>query len=87
MTGLSEARKAHKEMPRFLLPGWIDDGRIDDRAFNIRVAEPVLHETEIRAGFEQMSGGGMLQDMEVAFLLRDFSEFSVLLHQHVELRP
>jgi hypothetical protein len=46
-------------MPRFLLPGWIDNGRINDRAFYVGVSEPVLHEAQIRAGFEQMSGRGM----------------------------
>src|SRR5215813_14538354 len=82
----SEARKVHKESSRFLLSGRVDNGGVNDRAFDVGVAEPVLHEAQIGAGFEQMSGDGMFKDMEVSFLFWDFGEFSVLLHQHVELR-
>jgi hypothetical protein len=73
------------ESPRFLLSGRVNDDRINDRAFYVGMAEPVLHEAEIRADFEQMSGYRVLKHMEVAFLFRDSGELSVVLHQHVEL--
>lgn len=52
--------------------------------FTIRVADPLLDETEVRADIQQVRCDRVFEHMEVALRLWNLRKRAVALHEHVE---
>lgn len=62
----SVARQIKEDLARRFLAAAGSQKGIDDGVLNVAVPQPVLHEAQIGAGFEQVGGDGVLEAVEVA---------------------
>ena len=66
LSSSSVARQIEKGLARRPLAAAGSQEGIDDGILNVAVPEPILHEAQIGAGFEQVGGDGVLEAVEVA---------------------
>src|SRR5689334_371383 len=83
----SEFWQLQKHLPGLVGSGGRREVGVDDGVLNVRVPEPVLHETELRTGVEQVRSDRMFERMEVALFSGQLGFFSVVLDEHVEHLP
>src|SRR5581483_7180982 len=70
-----------KESTGFLITAGIGESCIDGCVLDVGVSEPVLHERNISASIEQVSGDTVSQAVKFLLLNRKLCSFAILLHE------
>src|SRR5215213_5042973 len=83
----SESWQEQEDLACRAVPGARREEGVAHGVLDVAVPEPVLDETEVGAGLEQVGGDAMLEAMEVPLGWRQVGRLPVLLHQPVECAP
>jgi len=73
-----------KYLPRRAIERCGGEPRIDRGVLHVRMAEPILHKSQISTGIKQVCRNRMLQTMELPLLHRQACDLSIRLHEMVQ---
>src|SRR5215813_2233771 len=76
-----------KQTARLLITAMAREFGVNHGVADVGMTKPILYVLKLTARVEKVSSNAVLEYMEVTLVLRQPSEFAVLLHQHVKHTP
>ena len=75
---------AGKEFTRLGISGWVRELSVDHGVLDIGMSKPILHESNISVGIEEVSSDAMAQTVKFSFLRGKVCSQAILLHEMPE---